>query len=730
MLAAAGSFAAELTADAWRADLAFLARELPQRHKNLFHRLPRAEFERKVKELDAAIPRMAEFEIRAGIVELVAAAGNSHTSARLQSDRTFDLAFLEFPEGLFIIGAPKDHAEAIGARVVSIDGVAAAEVRKRLARFIPAENEFSAIAYVSLMQNVAALRAAGIMRRPDSAEFLLEKDGRTSALAVPARLSRDARVEPAPLSYKLPRYREPREVNYSWESLAEGKTLYIRYDFCQESAALSFQRFAEEIAAQAARQAPEKLVVDLRRNGGGNSGVWRPLLQAMRTNPALRPRGGIYALTGSGTFSSGLLAAIQLREEFQAMIAGEPTCERPNHYGDMRAFRLPNSGISVSYSTKHFFPLDDDPPSLMPELRVAVRAAEFFAGRDPVLEAVLALPASIEANFRDVIARDPGNLRAYAALARIYETQGRAAEAEKLLKGGIAANQGTVALHLALAGQYERMKRYRDARGALNAALENEPRSPQVFYKLGQAALAEGKYADAEGAFRQCFRLEPYNLRGLRGVVDVYTKQKKAAEALKVLIEEADRDSNDADTRTYAGDFATWLRKFDIAAAQYEKAILHPRGRESFETWLKLSDSHRRRGDAGAAVRAFLAGCETVSELVRAVQIGPRMIMAPMLRVYEQALRREPGDAVLMNNLAFLLANGAETDMKRALALAEQARQALPAVGEVGYNLGCIYLKAGRTAQAAALFKELTQDARLTPDTRQRIEAQLLKLAK
>ena len=85
--AVAGAPASDLTAVQWRADVALLAKELPQRHRNLFHALPKAEFERRVAGLDAAIPNLSEPEIRAGIARLVAAVGDGHTTADVQSDR-------------------------------------------------------------------------------------------------------------------------------------------------------------------------------------------------------------------------------------------------------------------------------------------------------------------------------------------------------------------------------------------------------------------------------------------------------------------------------------------------------------------------------------------------------------------------------------------------------------------------------------------------------------------
>lgn len=47
----------------WREDLQYLARELPKRHKNLFHTVSREQFERAVAELDTAIPSLQDHQI-------------------------------------------------------------------------------------------------------------------------------------------------------------------------------------------------------------------------------------------------------------------------------------------------------------------------------------------------------------------------------------------------------------------------------------------------------------------------------------------------------------------------------------------------------------------------------------------------------------------------------------------------------------------------------------------
>jgi hypothetical protein len=379
--------AAKLTAEEWRADVAFLAKELPARHKNAYHHISRAEFERRVSELNAAIPKMTDVQIRAGIAQLVAAVGDGHTWAEFPSQRRFDAVFREFPEGLFVVRTAKDQADAMGARVISIDGTAAADIRKRLTPFIAEENEFSWQAYVTEMSNASAMEASGIIRSQESAEMTLEKNGKTFKVMLHSVPARGSRPEWAPMPVQTPLYLELRG-NYWFEYLSGSKTLYINYNACTEMQSLPFKQFAEQVLEQALKQAPDKVVFDLRNNGGGNSEVWAPLLRAVKNTPALHPKGRTYVIVGPGTFSSGMLDALELKQEVHAIVAGEPTTERPNHYGEVRRLQLPNSHIGVSYATNYFPVLRDNPPSLLPELRTPLTAADFFAGRDPVMEAI------------------------------------------------------------------------------------------------------------------------------------------------------------------------------------------------------------------------------------------------------------------------------------------------------------------------------------------------------
>jgi hypothetical protein len=78
-----------------------------------------------------------------------------------------------------------------------------------------------------------------------------------------------------------------------------------------------------------------------------------------------------------------------LKRRFHAQIAGEASAQRPNSYGDIRAFVLPNSKLQVWYCTKFFKLESGDPDAIAPDIPVELTARDYFTGRDPVLERVL-----------------------------------------------------------------------------------------------------------------------------------------------------------------------------------------------------------------------------------------------------------------------------------------------------------------------------------------------------
>lgn len=132
----------------------------------------------------------------------------------------------------------------------------------------------------------------------------------------------------------------------------------------------------------------ENLAVDLRHNGGGSSMVvseffkyldidsyqivsigWRfgflyfNLGDGVSKNEKydeLLFDGNLYLLTSAGTFSSAMMFAEYVKDNGLGTVIGEAPGNNPNGYGEVVYFKLPNSKLFMSISTKRFYRADKE----------------------------------------------------------------------------------------------------------------------------------------------------------------------------------------------------------------------------------------------------------------------------------------------------------------------------------------------------------------------------------
>jgi hypothetical protein len=311
----------------------------------------------------------------------------------LSGSADFPLRFRHFPDGLYVVAAGAEYSRAIGARLTGIGGVDVEEVKKRLLPLVLRETDLMAVVQLpGFLSNAQALRGTGILPGTDEGTFHFEKDGSALTLtvrALPVDEEGPLTTSAAVIGYESPLYLTNRQTLYWFRYLPEARTLYIQYNGCKEMKSLSFKEFTTKVMEAADHNAVDKVLLDLRHNGGGNSQEIVPLMSGLKHRSALWRTGHLFVATSPFTFSSGLLNALQLKQQLRAVIVGEPSSQRPNTYGDVRTFQLPNSGATVGYPIKFFKLMHGDPESLQPDITLKLTAHDYFAGRDPVLEFVL-----------------------------------------------------------------------------------------------------------------------------------------------------------------------------------------------------------------------------------------------------------------------------------------------------------------------------------------------------
>lgn len=393
----------------WQEDLNFLETNLPQKHINFYKLMPKERFEHEITDIKNSVPQSSDAEIILRLVRLTASLGVAHTRIALPTTGSlalhhYPLWFHWFSDGLGVIAASPEYLDALGTRVVRIGTMTPDELETNLAPYISYENKIwlheespDYMTVAGLLRHLNIANAGGVV------ELTLAKaDGKPFTLRVsPVETngSDTNRVTTADfLHIPTPLYRKNPNSLYWYEYLSDAQTLYIQYRVCENDPKNPFKNFAKDLFAFADSNSVRRVVVDLRFNDGGNSEIINPLLEGIRSRPALNVKGRLFILIGPATMSSGEMAAEEFYNSysekagphFQATLVGEPTGGKPNCYGDIGVFGLPNSGLQVRYSKKYFrLTKDGDPPSREPDITVTRSWEDYLAGRDPVLDAVI-----------------------------------------------------------------------------------------------------------------------------------------------------------------------------------------------------------------------------------------------------------------------------------------------------------------------------------------------------
>lgn len=397
------------TPEAWRADLQFFASEFPRRHLNFYHDLSHAEFARAVNELDAAIPSKSDAEIQIGFFRLTAMVKEAHTfvnwtvNGAVPYFRRLPLSLAWFQDGLYATGIAEqtqtigrggrlNHRRLLGTRLVKIGDTDIAEAIRRVSALISHENEYGL--HVQLPQYLIVpeiLKETGIIENIEQIVFTFELE---STKQIPIALAPVSWTQPltgiaSTVRKDLPLYRQNTNVNYWYKWLDDSRTMWLQYNRCTDLATNPMTSFAAEMFRVADENGATRFVIDLRNNPGGNSAVINLVISGIRQRSWLNQRGRLFVITGNSTASSAILCAIDFRNQTNAILLGQPTGGKPNHYGNVANFTLPNSGLVCGYSIKYFNLVSGDPAAVFPDVTIETKVADFISREDPVFNYLL-----------------------------------------------------------------------------------------------------------------------------------------------------------------------------------------------------------------------------------------------------------------------------------------------------------------------------------------------------
>lgn len=393
----------------WEGDIYFIENELPKLHKNIFHSISKKEYFEKIDKLKEECKDLELEQRWVKIRSFISLINDAHTSYGYTMTEAYPLNLKVLDDGVFVTAALNENyhlvrdssnTKAVGVELIKINGIPIFSASQNTSVFsilkstLSHENDFYLKSLLSSsLLDPKLLYGAGITNSKSNCNMTFKfRDDSEETIFFEAKDLKNFRNLDWAVYYdnsypadktNLPPYIKFNDKAYYGEFYEDEKALYILYNACVNDLDQPFSNFINELYSQVKEKNIDKVIIDLRNNSGGNSNVIKPLYSLLKNE---LNQAELYIIIGSKTFSSGLMNAIELSNDYNGILIGSPTGGKPNHYGEVKVTQLP-SGNRISWSTNYFKLINDDNiDSLYPDIPIDITSHDFFELKDPILE--------------------------------------------------------------------------------------------------------------------------------------------------------------------------------------------------------------------------------------------------------------------------------------------------------------------------------------------------------
>lgn len=387
----------------WSSDIDFLAEELPRKHYNFFTVKNKDDFFSSLNKIKLSSKDLKDFEVAIKLQQLIATFGDSHTSVSysqfINKNKILPLHLYWFNDGLFILHTTQENIEILGHQILSINGVPLKTITDSLSTLITIDNKAILKSSIpKLIPLVQILEYFGFVKGQKIELGLKDLNHKIKTHIIsPAEMNRQNRKMYKSDSlalcfineraYFVDYYQATEKIYYLQYNKCWSKELELQYGNAKNAEKIpSFKEFEEKVLQTLNNKPIDKVVLDIRFNAGGNSTQGSEFIEKLAVYLAKNPEVKVYVILGRNTFSSAILNAMDFKRLTNATFVGEETAGKPNHFGEVRSFQLPKSGVVVNYSTKNFKRTEEDINTISPDITQESSFRDFSKGIDPAFE--------------------------------------------------------------------------------------------------------------------------------------------------------------------------------------------------------------------------------------------------------------------------------------------------------------------------------------------------------
>ena len=369
------------------------------------------------------------------LAQAQAMSGNNHTQSDYFNEPDLfhgvPISFWFFPEGAMVTRAHSSQADLLGAKILRIGGVSVADAGLRVAKYIAGTDQRHRYLTPTWLTRIEVLEAIGLADKGEANfEFQLS-DGNVVTRALGAAPTPD----PAGASPTWRQSMVPGKGPNPWPHVLDhlatlplsvqapdefaattlnGGVLYVRSNslspYTDDAYVVQIKAYSIMERAFKAAHPPAAVIVDLRYNGGGN--FLNITNFATEIAGLVGPRGHVYVITGRATNSAAIVftALLKAQTHGRTRILGEEASDRLWFWSEGDTLQTPASKLPLHYTdgfhdwahgctdrSKCYWPAifhGVAVGSIEPDIQLQTTFADYVAGRDPVLEAALALAQS------------------------------------------------------------------------------------------------------------------------------------------------------------------------------------------------------------------------------------------------------------------------------------------------------------------------------------------------
>jgi len=383
----------------WKEDMDFWKAEVKKQHYVYRAKDLPAGFDARFENIKTHIPEYSDQRMVIEILGLAAMLGDGHNyvipwTAQGFATMALPLRLYLFNDGLFVIDAYAGYESWIGKKVIRIGNVSAEELMKRVDPFIGRDSDQGVVWIGPVMLSLEGMLQALGVDGKGAYQVDFSDSGKKVSKTFDVVPFQPVRGIPKLIPQKtgsktIPLYLQHVRETFWISSLKKESTLYAQFNQVMNDPRESLAGFAKRLSDSLDVVKPKKLIIDVRHNNGGNADLLGPLLEVLqryRSSPSTQ----LFILTGRNTFSACQIFISKADRLVKPIFAGEESSSKPNFVGEENVVFLPHSKAMCSISNRYHESIPGDTRRVIePQMKITLSSADYFSGKDPVLEAVL-----------------------------------------------------------------------------------------------------------------------------------------------------------------------------------------------------------------------------------------------------------------------------------------------------------------------------------------------------